>query len=128
MALSELSLVAEKRRFFLPESKLQKDMIDVEQNLGHNREHGVIDACLDPEEDFDEKFDNHKFPKNCALGAINLEASDISMSVDKDSIVCLACLPGYTPVYFEDGISIETCVEMTLCKKATLWVNGCDEP
>ncbi len=60
MALSELSILAEKRRFFLPESDLQKDMIDVEQNLGHNSEHGVIDACLDPEEDIDEKFDNQK--------------------------------------------------------------------
>ncbi len=128
MAVSELDIEAEKRRFFLPESKLQ-DLIDVEGNLGDNSEHGVMDACLDPEKDFDDKFKHNLFPENCALGVINLGAGIISMDVEDESIICVACLPGYTPEYFEASfLIIESCVEMTHCKKATLWVNGCDEP
>ncbi len=51
------------------------------------------------------------------------------MDVEKKSIVCLACEPGYTPEYFVVGeLAIKNCVEIQHCKKASLWVNGCDEP
>ncbi len=51
------------------------------------------------------------------------------MDVEDESIVCVACKPGYTPEYYDGGdFIIENCVEIQHCKKAALWVNGCDEP
>ncbi len=115
-----------KHKVYFPISTKDQESYSESNSFGNNADNGFFDVCLNPERDFLSKFLMNKFIKNCALGAFNAQSEVISGNYQDNSILCLACMPGYKEIW-EDDFLVE-CEEILGCKKSELRAGACDEP
>ena len=91
---------------------------------------GVIMRCVKPEKQAIELFLNYlvedDFVLNCGLGMVDTTSEKWNnQALDNTKVTCLACLPGYSPVYASNGVT--SCSVISHCdySEPQEWFNKC---
>ena len=91
---------------------------------------GIIMRCIKPTKLGIQLFLNYKmdfdFIENCGIGSINVESTKTNLGeLTNLEVFCIACKPGYSPVYNNDKVT--SCTKISNCddEKDQIWFNRC---